>query len=184
MQWGRGSDLQNHIPTFASVSPPLYASTRDCNRIWSLCLSRGPPQTSLVLMRSRLGRANICGSAGKDSASKGRCFTGYEKRDLAANCQSEKFKLIIYDTETTGTWPQRVVELAAYAPESGEKFETLVKCPKGIEVRVLLFGSGKDISDPAILTTSQAITPVVQRVGARGGGARCILTRHSYDLVI
>jgi hypothetical protein len=130
-------------------------------------------------MRNRLGRANICGNAGKDSASEGRSFAGYEKRDLAANCQSDKFKLIIYDTETTGTWPQRVVELAAYAPESGEKFETLVKCPRGIEVRVLLFGS-----DPAILTTSQAITPVVQRVGARGGGARCILTRHSYDLVI
>lgn len=70
----------------------------------------------------------LAGSAGYDLGSHGP--------GLADNCRSAKYKLIIYDTETTGTWPQRVIELAAYAPESNRGFSHLVNPPKHAQVRL------------------------------------------------
>lgn len=49
-------------------------------------------------------------------------------------CVSQKYKIIVFDTETTGAKPgSRVIELGAYALESGETFDTLIN-PHSIEV--------------------------------------------------
>ena len=69
------------------------------------------------------------GTAGDVSSGK-----GFQGPGLAANCRSDKYRLIVYDTETTGTEPQRLIELAAYAPASDEIFDSLVKCPEGVKV--------------------------------------------------
>lgn len=47
-------------------------------------------------------------------------------------CLSKKYKLIAYDTETNGELDQRIIELAAYAVESGQKFHTLVNCGREV----------------------------------------------------
>ena len=53
---------------------------------------------------------------------------------LASICSSELYVPIVFDTETSGTQPQRLIKLAAYAPSSGQGFHCLVKCPDGLEV--------------------------------------------------
>ena len=73
-------------------------------------------------------------NAGNETAGDVSSGKGSRGQGLAANCRSEKYRLIIYDTETTGTDPQRLIELAAYAPASDEVFDSLVKCPEGIKV--------------------------------------------------
>lgn len=54
-------------------------------------------------------------------------MVGAEDLGLGSRCKSKKHKLVIYDTETNGEWPeQRVIELAAYSVETGQKFSTLI----------------------------------------------------------
>ena len=78
--------------------------------------------------------AQLFATAGNNTAGFVSTGKGLQGPGLSANCRSEKYRLIIYDTETTGTDPQRLIELAAYAPASDEIFESLVKCPEGIKV--------------------------------------------------
>lgn len=62
-----------------------------------------------------------------DSSGHVRSFcVGREDIGLPASCFSGKYKVIVFDTETSGGTQNRVVELGAYAVESGEKFCTLV----------------------------------------------------------
>lgn len=48
---------------------------------------------------------------------------------MGSCCTSKTYKIVVYDTETNGGGnPHRIIELAAYAIESGEKFDTLISC--------------------------------------------------------
>ena len=58
----------------------------------------------------------------------GKYSDGIEDLGIGDWCKSGKYKFVIFDTETNGSSVQRVIELAAYAVESGEKFTTLVNC--------------------------------------------------------
>ena len=53
-------------------------------------------------------------------------MVGAEDLGLGPSCKSSKYKVVVYDTETNGENEQRVIELAAYAVESGQKFTTLI----------------------------------------------------------
>ncbi len=45
--------------------------------------------------------------------------------------------MVVYDTETNGERPeQRVIELAAYSFETGQKFTTLINCQREVSAFV------------------------------------------------
>lgn len=61
-------------------------------------------------------------------------MVGKGSLDVGSNCLSERFKLIVFDTETTGEAQNRIIELGAFALGSKDMFCTLIN-PHPIMVR-------------------------------------------------